>query len=222
MSRLNTLVAAAAFTVLVSGTASASVYTMDIACVACGVGPYGTITATDVVGGLKIDVELAPTVTFHTNQNTNQHALAFNLVGNPTISLVNALPSGFSLASTTAGSIFAPPLTSGGANPEFEYAINYSGASGAVSSLIFTLSGLTTASLQSQSYNCSEGCSGTKNIFFAVDISNVDGRNTLTGNVGATFTPAVPEPATWAMMVLGFAGLGFMTYRRKRQATALA
>jgi hypothetical protein len=28
---------------------------------------------------------------------------------------------------------------------------------------------------------------------------------------------AVPEPATWAMMVLGFAGLGFMAYRRKAQ-----
>jgi PEP-CTERM motif len=26
---------------------------------------------------------------------------------------------------------------------------------------------------------------------------------------------AVPEPSTWAMMILGFFGLGFMTYRRK-------
>jgi hypothetical protein len=29
------------------------------------------------------------------------------------------------------------------------------------------------------------------------------------------FTPAVPEPSTWAMMILGFLGLGFVTYRRK-------
>jgi hypothetical protein len=28
-------------------------------------------------------------------------------------------------------------------------------------------------------------------------------------------TDAVPEPSTWAMMILGFAGIGFMTYRRK-------
>lgn len=27
---------------------------------------------------------------------------------------------------------------------------------------------------------------------------------------------AVPEPATWTMMILGFAGVGFMAYRRKR------
>jgi hypothetical protein len=29
--------------------------------------------------------------------------------------------------------------------------------------------------------------------------------------------PAVPEPSTWAMMLFGFAGLGFLTYRRKSQ-----
>jgi len=28
---------------------------------------------------------------------------------------------------------------------------------------------------------------------------------------------AVPEPSTWAMMILGFGGVGFMAYRRKRQ-----
>jgi hypothetical protein len=28
-------------------------------------------------------------------------------------------------------------------------------------------------------------------------------------------TATVPEPSIWAMMMLGFAGLGFMTYRRK-------
>jgi hypothetical protein len=26
---------------------------------------------------------------------------------------------------------------------------------------------------------------------------------------------AVPEPATWAMMILGFAGIGYLTYRRR-------
>ena len=33
---------------------------------------------------------------------------------------------------------------------------------------------------------------------------------------------AVPEPSTWAMMILGFAGVGFLTYRRRRQSSALA
>jgi hypothetical protein len=29
---------------------------------------------------------------------------------------------------------------------------------------------------------------------------------------------AVPEPATWAMMILGFLGVGFLAYRRKPSA----
>jgi hypothetical protein len=30
---------------------------------------------------------------------------------------------------------------------------------------------------------------------------------------------AVPEPSTWAMMILGFFGVGFMAYRRKNQGS---
>jgi hypothetical protein len=33
------------------------------------------------------------------------------------------------------------------------------------------------------------------------------------------FATAVPEASTWAMMVLGFFGVGFMAYRRRGQAT---
>jgi PEP-CTERM motif len=40
-----------------------------------------------------------------------------------------------------------------------------------------------------------------------------------------TFTDAVaavPEPSTWAMMLLGFAGVGFMAYRRKSKPALMA
>jgi PEP-CTERM motif len=40
--------------------------------------------------------------------------------------------------------------------------------------------------------------------------------------ITADFTAAVPEPSTWAMMILGFAGLGFMAYRRKSKPAWLA
>jgi len=33
---------------------------------------------------------------------------------------------------------------------------------------------------------------------------------------------AVPEPSTWAMMLLGFAGIGFMAYRRKSKPALMA
>jgi len=39
-------------------------------------------------------------------------------------------------------------------------------------------------------------------------------------NIG--LTSAVPEPSTWAMMILGFAGIGFMAYRQKRRPLSLS
>jgi hypothetical protein len=48
------------------------------------------------------------------------------------------------------------------------------------------------------------------------------GTYSLAGATGSgTFqvAGAVPEPGTWAMMILGFAGIGFMSYRRRYQAS---
>jgi hypothetical protein len=37
---------------------------------------------------------------------------------------------------------------------------------------------------------------------------------------GVTIGVAVPEASTWGMMILGFAGIGFLAYRRKRSGLA--
>jgi hypothetical protein len=63
------------------------------------------------------------------------------------------------------------------------------------------------------------GCQGDPScnrfITFSGDITSF----TLTSGANSfevdSFTTAVPEPSTWAMMILGFVGLGFMAYRRK-------
>lgn len=44
----------------------------------------------------------------------------------------------------------------------------------------------------------------------------------VTGNAVVTVAGSVPEPSTWAMMILGFAGVGFMAYRRRNQTAELA
>lgn len=38
----------------------------------------------------------------------------------------------------------------------------------------------------------------------------------------AVATSVIPEPSTWAMMLIGFAGLGFLGYRRTRAAASVA
>jgi hypothetical protein len=49
--------------------------------------------------------------------------------------------------------------------------------------------------------------------------SGIPGEGFLSGTL--TLAAAVPEPSTWAMMVLGFCGVGFMAYRRKQNGPAL-
>jgi PEP-CTERM motif len=52
---------------------------------------------------------------------------------------------------------------------------------------------------------------------------------TMSGGEGFSFNyaaaggvSAVPEPSTWAMMLIGFAGIGFMAYRRKSKPALMA
>jgi hypothetical protein len=79
----------------------------------------------------------------------------------------------------------------------------------------------------------------TTNSFYAV-ITDVSGSFDLTGatadfehiiyttgtsqlGVSGTFVAsAVPEPSTWAMLLLGFAGIGLITYRRRSTPALIA
>ena len=47
-------------------------------------------------------------------------------------------------------------------------------------------------------------------------------QNVLDGKPGWVLYSPVPEPSTWAMMLLGFAGVGFAGYRRARAGRAAA
>jgi hypothetical protein len=44
----------------------------------------------------------------------------------------------------------------------------------------------------------------------------------ITENDNFPAAGAVPEPSTWAMLLLGFAGIGFMAYRRKSKPALMA
>ena len=55
-------------------------------------------------------------------------------------------------------------------------------------------------------------------IYYAEITGRVNSRTLGVG--GSVTTVAVPEPATWVMMALGFAGLGFAGYRSSRGSIA--
>jgi hypothetical protein len=53
-------------------------------------------------------------------------------------------------------------------------------------------------------------------------LSAADRANGFTAFFQSDVEGTVPEPSTWAMMLLGFAGLGFFGYRKARPTKALA
>lgn len=197
--------------------ASATVYTFTQSDPGAGLGagPFGTVEVTQDVNPNALDflVTLNAGELFHAATDGNHHALTFDLAGNPTIT-ISGLPSGFTLdGSQAAGSNSDTPFGA------FDYVINLPGHGTPYDQLTFSFVATGTAPLvleaQSNLYN-------GKQIFFGSDIS----LNGATGNVGATLTPSVkggvPEPATWAMMMIGFGGMGALLRRRRSQALALA
>jgi len=102
--------------------------------------------------------------------------------------------------------------------------------SGATRNLLATLAGNVTggqilAQCAAQSIACTDGQSNVyvkilfdQNITFAKFSDGTGQSNAFEFNVAdglrITTTGAVPEPSTWAMMILGFLGLGFFGYRK--------
>ena len=48
------------------------------------------------------------------------------------------------------------------------------------------------------------------------------GGDNLNFHINTVAVSSVPEPSTWAMMILGFAGVGFMAHRRRKTAALAA
>jgi hypothetical protein len=67
---------------------------------------------------------------------------------------------------------------------------------------------------------------GTGSDTLAFNFYDTGSYNLITpANIGldtVSVTAAVPEPSTWAMMILGFVGIGSMAYRRKQSGPTLS
>lgn len=53
---------------------------------------------------------------------------------------------------------------------------------------------------------------------FNVSATFANFESSLSGKLAREITPGVPEPSTWAMMIIGFAGLAFASSRRRAAA----
>jgi hypothetical protein len=57
---------------------------------------------------------------------------------------------------------------------------------------------------------------------FYIGPSQFGFRTISSGSIDPISAAAVPEPSTWAMMLIGFAGLGFMAYRQTKRTLSPA
>ena len=196
----------------VAASAASIIYNLTVSDPASGLGsgPYGTVTVTEVAGGgLSILETLAAGVRIH-DGNANHNALAFSIVGDPELT-ISGLTAGFAAISTSSGTnVDAPPFGSFFTAIDCTTACSNGFNGGFSGPLSFTVTAANPLSLASLGFNSVSG----NNIYFASDIVISNGN---TGNVGATRpTAPVPEPATWAMMLVGFGMVGFGLRRRGR------
>ncbi len=203
---------------LASG-ASAAVETVNLNLDHCtgsclATGDTASVTVNDTGGTLAFDVALTGDLFFqHTTGLTD---FLFNLLGGPAIA-VSGLTSGFATippgGSETAGSIQEDGFMS------FMYGLDFTGASGTVQDLKFTVAETGTTLTVADLASSSPPPNGGTSVLFSADVADVEPGATTTGPIGGsvgttTFGGGVPEASTWAMMLIGFAGLGYAAFRR--------
>jgi hypothetical protein len=171
-----------------------------------GFTPFGTVTITQAAAGtdLLFSVQLNSTYFFNVSQGLD--AFVYNLSSPLTAPTI--LTAGFTADATS-------PHEDGFGT--FSNGIKYTGP---LTAQLLTFSVADAGLLSASTFAATSGPGTGTSAFFAADISSlVPGRDLPnTGAVGGlTISTAVPEPSTWAMLILGFAGIGFMAYRRRGQ-----
>jgi PEP-CTERM motif-containing protein len=212
-----------------------STYDLDLNGMSSGTCPSGVCGTVSIVGdttnSLTYTVNLAAGVDFHANHSGSSGTGSFFYFqltdpGGPAITFSNIGISG-SIGSGTY-SYNTPVSGSFSPNPgNFPGPYNYevtctNNTSGKICGgpLTFTASGATAADPFVIGSPLGHGLFPTDDIAFVADLS-VDGNTGLVGS-SLTSVSAVPEPSTWAMMIFGFAGIGFMAFRRKNAMAANA
>lgn len=208
------LIAATAALAVAGSAQAATYYFVEDACTGgCGASPSTpvgkVVTSVESPGVIDVTVTLF-NGTFHDTDAKTHHALTFDLAGAPTIT-VSDLGSPF-----TANGMQAPGSVSAAGFGTFEYAIEFPKQKGSgvptETSFSFDISG--------PGVKLSSFVSNMQ-AYFTTDIWAGPGQTGNTGNVGAVLGAAVPEPAAWALMLVGLGGLGAMM-RSRRLAVAQA
>ena len=133
-----------------------------------------------------------------------------------------------SVTTTAEGTSAITSLVTGGSNPPTppntgttaDGHFNYNDVIYTSPILHFDLYGLVFTAANGITWNFGSDGGGFNNAVWSYNSANAPFPGEING-VGS-ITAAVPEPSTWAMMILGFMGVGFMAYRRRSGSLRLA
>jgi PEP-CTERM motif len=210
MTRKRSLIPASilACSVLLASQARATVY--DIIAPS-GLPIPGTISGTITTDGVTGTLSASDITNWQINQTLDTvHFLSFL---NPTNSAVSLTGGALSATATALDFNFGDATAS---LLKFE-SPNFFGGSGGLSlqfcdaGSVCTNQVLATVSSFEMLVLIAPGCCST---------SDGSAQNGIVEIAAAA--PAVPEPSTWVMLLLGFAGIGFMAYRRKNKPALMA
>ena len=208
-----------------AGNATIFVQTSDDCTGGCGTSSSNTVTATDLGGGV-IDISVSLASGFNFIHSGFPGSFGFGLTsGFTSISF----STGTTAWSTTGWTPINSPVSATSPQTVSGASLHWDGAGtfvngygmtwnlgngigsqdGTTLDFHITGAGLTLASLAAD----------TTGSFFVADVAGTGITNGVrnTGIIDFALSSAVPEPSTWAMMILGFMGVGFMAYRRKSQ-----
>ena len=193
--------------------AEAAVYTVNSDHCSGGCTPdASTITATDSGANLLIQVVLGPGDFFMTgptgNLTSGKNTFGFDLdLTSIMISSALASPPWTTNGSGTVNGAFSSGAFAMDGAGKYDYAMDIAGnGPSSISSLTFTIMGASLTDIVGSSPFAADIISGTTGNTGVVDFS-LSGGSTRGGS-------PVPEPSTWAMLLLGFAGLGYAGYRK--------
>jgi hypothetical protein len=150
------------------------------------------------------------------NSGSSTTAMIFNDPGAPTSTGAEPLGDTTNYLSVLNGGLVTVNLTAAANNLSF-----FVGSLDALNKITFNDG---TSFTGAQLLDLSDtGCQGDPTCNRFVSFSSATGITSFTLSSGVnsfevdSFTTAVPEPATWGMMILGFLGVGLMAYRRNNR-----
>ena len=175
--------------------------------VAAGLAPTDNLTGQDL-GGLT----LTPGVYFFMSSAQLTGTLTLNAEGNPNAVFI------FQIGSTlTTASASDVDLINGASGANVFWQVGSSATLGTTTDLVGTIDALASVTLDT---GANIACGRAIALTAAVTMDD----NSV--STGGCFSPPggspIPESSTWAMMLVGFAGLGFAGYRQRRKFVGAA